>query len=560
MVVAGAAVVAVVVWKAVELTVLAVAVAAGRLLDRLRGRRATGRAERVPRRHRMGLPPRRPERHDDLVVRREPEARRVGHRSSVGVHAENAPAAGAVAADATAVETDAPDAEDLAERERAHGRRLDVDDPRCVVGVERRDEAALRIDPDAGRHDDAPPVDEDVQVRVDVERRALLGKRRQAQRREPGPDRVPLLAGHGAGPVSSPGSRPESTRGAEAEPASERAASVTPTAAETAAAPIAIATSARRRVSARPRGRRLRLGAPLMAGMVARLGSPPIGRSDDLAGRSPRPNGRRAMLLRRQANRHARPVVGRRGDGHRPARRLDADALGREPDVSVGEPLGRELGREAAPVVLDHEPELVAVLDEPHADPARPRVLGDVAEQLARGREDEHLDARVAVLVAKVELEREAGARRRLLRDGAERRLHARLLEHVRVQLGDRVPQLPHGVHESPVGSLERGMRRRLGDLLELMARREEILERVVVERLGEDPALPLLRLERVGEEARALLCEPAHLLGAPAELEGEEGTGEADPGKETGLCRDEPAASAPTSPGGARPGRRTRS
>ena len=47
-------------------------------------------------------------------------------------------------------------------------------------------------------------------------------------------------------------------------------------------------------------------------------------------------------------------------------------------------------------------------------------------------------------------------------------------------------------------------MRERLARLLELVARREQVLDRVVVERLGERLALALLGRERVGEQARA--------------------------------------------------------
>ena len=169
------------------------------------------------------------------------------------------------------------------------------------------------------------------------------------------PSRVPLLTATAPAAVS-PGSRPESTRGWRAEPASERAASVTPTAAETAAAPIAIATSARRRVSARPRGRRLRLGAPLMAGMVARLGSPadrPFGRprgpvavAERTTRDAPTPAGEpsRVPWSGAEATAIVPPAASMRT-------RWDASPTCPSASRSAGSSGGKPL-----PVVLDHEP------------------------------------------------------------------------------------------------------------------------------------------------------------------------------------------------------------
>ena len=59
-------------------------------------------------------------------------------------------------------------------------RRLDVDDPRVVVRVERRDEAPVRIDADRGRDGVAVAAYDDVQVLMDVEALALVLERGQA--------------------------------------------------------------------------------------------------------------------------------------------------------------------------------------------------------------------------------------------------------------------------------------------------------------------------------------------------------------------------------------------
>src|SRR6266542_2176548 len=77
----------------------------------------------------------------------------------------------------------APYAEELREREAAHGRRLDVDDTARVVGVEWRDE--LFRDAYPGGDDDAPAVGEDVEVLMDVEGRPRAGQRRKPERLEP---------------------------------------------------------------------------------------------------------------------------------------------------------------------------------------------------------------------------------------------------------------------------------------------------------------------------------------------------------------------------------------
>ena len=73
------------------------------------------------------------------------------------------------------------------------------------------------------------------------------------------------------------------------------------------------------------------------------------------------------------------------------------------------------------------------------------------------------------------------------------------------MELEDGVAELPDGLGDRGVGSVERGMGERLGRLVELVARREQVLERVVVQRFGQRPALAFLGPERVGEQPRAL-------------------------------------------------------
>src|SRR6188472_1738260 len=127
--------------------------------------------------------PRRPERDDDLRVRGEVEKPRVARALlAADVDVEPIGAARAVAAEAAAREPNAPDPEDLPEREGPHVGRLHVNDARGVVGMERRDE--VRSDADAGGDCDPSAVDEHVEMRMDVERRALPTQSRQTQRAE----------------------------------------------------------------------------------------------------------------------------------------------------------------------------------------------------------------------------------------------------------------------------------------------------------------------------------------------------------------------------------------
>ncbi len=108
----------------------------------------------------------------------------------------------------------------------------------------------------------------------------------------------------------------------------------------------------------------------------------------------------------------------------------------------------------------------------------------------------------MAVLVAQLELEVEAPLARGLLGDGAQRRLEPGLLEDVGMQLEDRLPDLPDRLGERVVRPAKGGMDARLLRFLELVARREQVLQRLVVQRLGQRLPLTLLGVERVREQA----------------------------------------------------------
>jgi len=95
-------------------------------------------------------------------------------------------AAGAEAADAAAVQAQAPNGEELAERVVGGYGRLDVDDPARVVGVERIEEAHLHVDADQRRHGQVLSVHVQVEVLVDVVGVRLYLQSREAERVEAG--------------------------------------------------------------------------------------------------------------------------------------------------------------------------------------------------------------------------------------------------------------------------------------------------------------------------------------------------------------------------------------
>jgi hypothetical protein len=69
------------------------------------------------------------------------------------------------------------------------------------------------------------------------------------------------------------------------------------------------------------------------------------------------------------------------------------------------------------------------------------------------------------------------------------------------MQRRDGLANLPDGLDERVLGATKSRVRDRLAGLLEVVTRREQVLQRLVVQSLGEGLALALLRFERVGEQ-----------------------------------------------------------
>ena len=207
--------------------------------------------------------------------------------------------------------------------------------------------------------------------------------------------------------------------------------------------------------------------------------------------------------------------------------------------MAVREPLGHLLGRESPAVVLDDELDRPVPFLESERQLRGLRMPDDVREELTR-RGEEQLLLRVPPLAVELEVEPKVSAHRRLLGERAQRGLEARLLEDVRVQVEDGVAQLPDGVEQRRVGPFERRMGLRLLRLLELVANREQVLDRMVVERLRERLALSLLGLERVREQARALVRQALDQLRAAREKQGKKDACDTDPREEPRLRDDE--------------------
>lgn len=169
--------------------------------------------------------------------------------------------------------------------------------------------------------------------------------------------------------------------------------------------------------------------------------------------------------------------------------------------MTLRQALGEPLWRKPAAVVFHDEPKVAVRREETDIHAPRICVLDDVGKQLACSREDELL-ARMAVSIGELEIHVDAGAVRGLLRNRSERGFEARLLEDVRVQLEDRLAQLSNRDDERVVCPTESRVLLHLSRLLELVARGQEILDRIVVKRIGQRFPFALLRLERIGEQS----------------------------------------------------------
>ena len=109
------------------------------------------------------------------------------------------------------------------------------------------------------------------------------------------------------------------------------------------------------------------------------------------------------------------------------------------------------------------------------------------------------------------------------------------------MKLEDGLPQIRDRLSQGVVGARQSRMGRGLGSLLQLVARREQVLDGVVVQGLGERLTLALLGRQRVHHQALPCLGELVDAVGSTLEDRREEHRGQADPGEVAGADRDEP-------------------
>src|SRR5919198_3217881 len=205
-------------------------------------------------------------------------------------------------------------------------------------------------------------------------------------------------------------------------------------------------------------------------------------------------------------------AVGEMDDGGRPAAgsavdlqpspdAFHAHPLRREADVAARKTIRKILRVEALAVVADDEDPLAVLVREPERDLARVRVLRGVHQELARDG-DEQVLVRVRASIAEVAVEPKASAACRPPPDRRKRGPQSGLLEHVGMELEHGLAEFVHRLRERSLSTEERRVVVALAHLLELVPDRQEILDRVVVELLGEQLALALLGAERIREQA----------------------------------------------------------
>ena len=115
------------------------------------------------------------------------------------------------------------------------------------------------------------------------------------------------------------------------------------------------------------------------------------------------------------------------------------------------------------------------------------------------------------------------------------------------MQLEDRVPEVGQRLGDRVLCSRERRLLMdRFAQLLEIVAGREEVLHRVVVECLRKPPPLPLLGRLRLREQRRARFQKIGDRACSAGEKRGEKNACDTHPGEKAGVGDDEPLCPAP--------------
>ena len=229
------------------------------------------------------------------------------------------------------------------------------------------------------------------------------------------------------------------------------------------------------------------------------------------------------------------PAPGPALERERAAEGLRALAQRGEADVARAHARRGDPGIEADAVVAHADAVGGSVVLEHDRDVRGMRVARDVREQLARAAEHRAV-VRAGRALGQVERQLEACARRRGAGVLPDRRREPGLLEQVRVKIGDRSAQLGHRRRDRRVRACLRPVRRRPGRHVEVVAGREQVLDRAVVQILRQLPALPLLGRQRLGDEPLALCREHAYRRVAARQQQRQQRHREAEPGQVGGL------------------------
>ena len=200
------------------------------------------------------------------------------------------------------------------------------------------------------------------------------------------------------------------------------------------------------------------------------------------------------------------PAPGCGGDVEAAAGRDGALRAGGQADVALRDRVGSPLRAGPASVIGDDQYDGVRLRVQPQRDRARVRMPGGVGEQLAREREDELLLPRGQARLVDLDLRVGVGAARRRLGMGGQRGAQAGVVQDVGMQLEDLAAELVDSCGQRIVGAAVGVLVVAPMVVAQLVPGQQQVLDRLVVQHLGEASALAFLGGERLGEQPAALV------------------------------------------------------
>ena len=188
---------------------------------------------------------------------------------------------------------------------------------------------------------------------------------------------------------------------------------------------------------------------------------------------------------------------------------LDLDALRVQPDVPLGDPAG-DVRRSAPTPSSATRSSAMPARRERHRELLRLRMFDDVGQQLARRAVQQRLHRRAQPRgpPRRVEIQAKPTSLRCRRCQPAERGGESRLLQHRGMQLGHLRAQLPRGLGERLFHPVERRGVAGIAGVLEIEARGEDVLQRAVVQVLGEGAMFPLGDGHQLPGQARSVASQ----------------------------------------------------